>query len=157
MGEARLVAAGQVDLGGVTGDDSTELPTRAARDVAIADLDQDGWLDLIFANYYGPHGTSTGSTIYWGSVDGYSTDDATDLPTVGAYHVVAGDVDQDGWLDLLFTQYTSGTSHETTSFLYYGSVGGFASDHMEELEVDGPWGRPVLAGTWSSNGLGGTP
>jgi len=136
---------------GVTGLDTTPLPTRAARDVAIADLDQDGWLDLTFANYNGPDGVSTTSSIYWGSEDGFSEVGVTELPTVGAYRVLAGDVDLDGWLDLLFTQYTSGTSHETQSYLYYGSVGGFSVEHRESLWVDGPWGPPVLVGAWSSD------
>jgi hypothetical protein len=131
---------------GVTGAQSTPLPTRAARDVAIADLDRDGWLDVVFANYYGPHGTSTDSTVYWGSVDGFSTSDVSELPTVGATRVMVGDVDQDGWPDLFFGQYTSGTSFEVPSYLYYGSAGGFSVEHRESLHVDGPWGPAILVG-----------
>jgi hypothetical protein len=141
--------------GGVTGAESTALPTRAARDVAIADLDGDGWLDLVFANYFGPHGTSTASTVYWGSVDGYGTEDVSELPTVGATRVMVGDVDQDGWLDLLFGQYTSGTSFEVPSYLYYGSAGGFSEKHRESLLVDGPWGEAVLVGGLAVDASGG--
>ncbi len=131
---------------GVTGKESTALPTRAARDVAVADLDQDGWLDIVFANYYGPHGMSTTSSIYWGSKGGFSEVGVTELETVGVYRVTVGDVDGNGWLDLLFTQYTTGLSYETYSYLYYGSVGGFSIEDREALAVDGPWGHGVIVG-----------
>ncbi len=140
---------------GVTGAEATALPTGAAKDVAIADLDQDGWLDVIFANYYGLHGTSTESTVYWGSVDGFSSVGSTGLPTVGAQHVVARDMDQDGWLDLLFTQYTSGASYVIPSYLYYGSPGGFTAEHREDLLVDGPWGRALVLGAPAPDLRGG--
>jgi hypothetical protein len=138
---------------GLSADSATALPTSGARAVAIADLDLDGWLDLVFANYLGLDGLSTDSTAYWGSVDGFSVEDSTGLPTVGATRVLAGDVDQDGWPDLLFTQYTDGASFQHTSRLYYGSEGGFSDTHRDELEVAGPWGPAVLVGA----GAGGAP
>jgi hypothetical protein len=131
---------------GLSADNATALPTSAAKAVAIADLDGDGWLDLVFANYYGLAGTSTDSTIYYGSSSGFSTDDSTGLPTVGATRVTVGDVDLDGWPDLLFTQYTTGVSFQHSSYLYYGSEGGFADTHRDELDVAGPWGPAVMVG-----------
>ena len=140
---------------GVTGLESTPLPTAGAKDIAIADLDDDGWLDLVFANYFGESGTSTDSTIYWGSSEGFAPEGSTPLPTVGAQHVLARDVDQDGWIDLLFTQYSSGTSFEIPSYLYYGSPGGFDVKHREDLLVSGPWGRAVLVGAATPDSSGG--
>ena len=131
---------------GLSADDATALPTSAAKAVAIADLDGDGWLDLVFANSYGLAGTSTDSTIYWGSDTGFSASDSTGLPTVGATRVTAGDVDLDGWPDLLFTQYTTDVSFQHSSYLYYGSKGGFADTHRDDLAVSGPWGPAVMVG-----------
>jgi len=131
---------------GLSADEHTPLPTEGAMAVEIADLDGDGWLDLVFANYYGLTGLSTESTIYWGSETGYSEQAASSLPTVGAVHVLAADVDLDGWPDLVFNCYTDGMSLEIPSLIYYGSKGGFSEEHRDELVVGGAWGPAVLVG-----------
>jgi hypothetical protein len=122
------------------------LPTAGARDVAVADLDGDGWLDLTFASYYGEAAYDTESPIYWGAATGFSTDAVTTLPTTGAFRVRAGDVDHDGWKDLVFASYYSGSSYSSESSVYYGSPGGFSTEHREALPVVGAWAWPLLVG-----------
>ena len=65
--------------------------------VAINDLDNDGWLDLVFANLAGD------SAIFWNR--GGLHFDKEPLPSTNsarAANIV--DVDGDGWLDIVFTQ-----------------------------------------------------
>ena len=62
-----------------------ELPATAASETAIADLDGDGYLDVVFASHYAPsEGEPEVSQIYWGDESGISVDNRTDLPTVHA-------------------------------------------------------------------------
>ena len=65
--------------------------------VAINDLDNDGWLDLVFANLAGD------SAIFWNR--GRLLFEKESLPSMNparAANIV--DVDGDGWLDIVFTQ-----------------------------------------------------
>ena len=76
---------------------TTQLPTRFARDVAIADLNRDRAPDLVFAvqDYKGDPG---GVLVYWGSESGYSADASLWLEGLGSVAVVAADLNEDGWL-----------------------------------------------------------
>jgi hypothetical protein len=124
----------------------TALYTEGTRDVEIADLDLDGWLDLVFPTYYGASGYTAESFIYWGSADGYSDDDLSTLPSTGVFRAAAGDVDHDGWPDLVFNSYYSGSAYETEAVVYYGSEGGFDVSHSAALPVVGAYGDPLLIG-----------
>ncbi len=132
--------------GGLSAEHSTALPTNGTRDVEIADLDGDGWLDLAFASYYGETGRSTDSLVYWGSATGFSEEARSALPTDGAFRVRAGDVDHDGWQDLVFGSYYGVEGYSTEAAIYYGSPGGFSEEHRELLPVVGAWTWPLLVG-----------
>ena len=76
--------------------------------VAINDLDQDGWLDIVFANLNGP------ATIFWNRGDlAFEKEILPDLNT-RAVNIV--DVTGDGRLDIVFT-------HITSSLTYWENVG----------------------------------
>jgi len=75
----------------------TELPVSNSEAVATADLDNDGYLDLVFASEDGT------SYIYWGSSAGYSISNVTliYLGTDTGHNWVVADLNEDGYLDLL--------------------------------------------------------
>src|SRR5579872_6463912 len=66
----------------------------------VIDVDKDGFPDLVVVN--GENGVTSelNSYVYWGGPKGL-TGERTDLPTVGAYDVVAMDINHDGRLDLI--------------------------------------------------------
>src|SRR5262249_48329695 len=72
------------------------LPTRRASRCAIADLDNDGRPDLVFANEHDGRSHATQSVVYWNRKTGFSATDRTELPTLGALDVGASDLDGDG-------------------------------------------------------------
>lgn len=113
---------------GFSNADSTPLPMWAANDVAIADLDGDGWRDLAFANERRqqigmPTTFLVDSTIWWGGPSGFSGTDTLLLPTPGASQVRASDLDLDGHLDLVFASYFD-TDSTTETSVYWGAPGG---------------------------------
>jgi hypothetical protein len=115
-----------VYLGGPAGfsaDRRIGLATVCAHDTAAADLNGDGYLDLIFANGRYPHIERAGpSFVYWGSASGFSSAEMSELPTVEALDVNVADLDGDGWLDVVFGNRDSTTPTPPDSYIYWGSA-----------------------------------
>jgi hypothetical protein len=126
--------------GSVTGPDSTNydaLYTYGARHVGAGDLDGDGYTDLVFPSYYSGSSYSSYNSIYWGNSGGYSAADRDYLASYGAWDVVIEDYDLDGWDDLFFTQYYSGSTYSYSSYLYGGSAAGYSSSDLTGLATTG--------------------
>lgn len=122
---------------------SLELPTTGAMGAAIADLDQDGFFEVVIAQ-----ATTDGrnrhldSLVFRGTADGPSPDDPLGLPTIGAADVQAVDVDQDGWLDLVFSdRYAGGdvteAAYTNPSRIYWNGPDGFDPSAVTELTTVG--------------------
>jgi hypothetical protein len=90
----------------------------------LADLDKDGWLDLILHRY-----ASGSAGIFWGSASGYSQSNLTPLPVNGGEHnIEVADFNRDKWLDILFVRGGTGTSR-----VYWGSATGFNAGNYASL------------------------
>jgi hypothetical protein len=109
---------------GPTFRETTALPTFAAIDASVADLDEDGALDLVFVNrrtFLSKTGTST---IYWGDPAnrrGYGAS-RKNLPTPQSHGVSIGDLDRDGDLDIVFAASLPSDTLAAYSFIYWGPV-----------------------------------
>lgn len=75
------------------------LPTEGCTDVVAHDLDRDGYPELLFPGLEGAEGLPE-TPVYAGSGKGF-VDDPTWLPATGSLTVAVGDVDGDGWDDLV--------------------------------------------------------
>ncbi|MCP4804932.1 MAG: VCBS repeat-containing protein [Proteobacteria bacterium] len=129
--------------GGYSDADRAELPTLSCRGVAIADLDQDGLDDVIFANSNSNSNSSyqVDSVIYWNSADGFDAADSTGLPTMWSYDVAVGDFNGDGWDDLGFSSgvasdYSDGIYSEEPTLVYWNHNGTFDTEDVAELDGD---------------------
>ncbi len=101
----------------------TELPTLGAHANAIADLNNDGYLDIVFANRhsgtYGNADRNVNSYIYWGD-QSHTYSSRTELETHGAIGVSIADLDNDNCLDIVFSNYFDNVNHEINSYIYWG-------------------------------------
>jgi hypothetical protein len=110
-----------------------ELPTGGGCSCyVIADLNQDGYPDLIFDK-------GAGLRIFHGGADGPVPDRYTDLPKLGGecgMHVYVADFNRDGYLDILLAVMTSDSKPETlavSSMIYYGSSEGFSEERYQVI------------------------
>jgi FG-GAP-like repeat len=112
---------------------ATELPTPVTGTPAAADLNRDGWIDLVF-----PNGKNTdGARLYWGGPDGYHEDRSELLCFERGYKCEVVDLNADGWLDLLFVIRAKGKAKDTYSLVYLGSAQGFSEKRRLELPTRG--------------------
>ena len=117
-----------------------ELPGVYSSAIAVADLNADGYIEIVLANMYRLHAKPdppTGnhvktyrvnSCIYWGDAAGYSTERRTELPTVGARSVATGDLNSDGKPDIVFP-----ASTEDVSVIYWNGPEGFSPRRQSQV------------------------
>ncbi len=98
------------------------------------DLDCDGWADILFVNQ-----SQADSYIFWGSDTGYSDSDRSEVSTTSnSYSASIGDLDGDGYLDILFSEYCPGNQCGYSTPVWYGGAGGtFTADVANALPTLG--------------------
>ena len=112
----------------------TELPTNGAWGNAVADLNLDGYLDVLFGN--NSSGGKANSYIYWGSTAGYSSSSRLDLSVPNPTSGTVADLDADGRPDIVF-------STNVNSYIYWGSAKGFSATARTMLTTHDSQGNTV--------------
>jgi hypothetical protein len=121
-----------------------QLPTKGARAVAAGDIDDDGNVDLVFANSFSGGFAEIDSYIYWGQASGGFGVDPTALPTLGAEDVALADLDGDGDLDLAFANGQNNNQNGSVdSYIYLNQDGSFGTSPDARLPTKGASGVAV--------------
>lgn len=126
---------------------STRLNTNGVGAPSIADLDGNGWLDLIFPGSQDletqdPH---TKSLIYWGSKDGWDDAHRTELEAFHAAEIIVADLNRDGHLDLVSSNYKGRDTRTLPIFIFWGNAEHqYSNDHRTELPAESSCGIQVL-------------
>ena len=123
-----------------------ELPTAGPYDMAVADFDKDGFLDVFMNSYKGNDTRNKPSYLYYGSSDGLLKRPRAEIPTLASSGAEAADFDGDGWVDLYcanhrkdgFTDKPGPHRHQTDSMIYWGGEGGFSPECRMLIPSYGP-------------------
>lgn len=118
-----------------------EIPCRAASDsikINLADLNQDGWLDMIVGMIGARLRLKDTFRIYWGSPKGYDPENIQELlGNYSARFTGIADYNKDGNLDLLVTAYSTPTSRVPPAQLFWGNG--------KTLDLEHPLNFPAYA------------
>jgi hypothetical protein len=134
-----------VYLGGPDGfsaDARWDVPTIGAMGVDAGDIDGDGYIDLAFASVQDGVDRVIDSRVYYGDGAGFSMDRATALPTIGCADPTVADVDQDGWLDVVYSNRFRGgdpnaENYSNDSYVYWGGAAGLDPSNRLALPTVG--------------------
>jgi hypothetical protein len=114
-----------------------------------ADLDGDGWLDLIFGNQMESESQFSSILIYWGEAEAFSLRRHARLPTWGGYGICVADYNRDGCLDIAVPSY-KGFAPAPPSRACSGSPRGFGDTNYTALQTDS--GAKCMAADFNRDG-----
>ena len=122
---------------------------RGTTGMIFDDINLDGHLDLVLANYWYDD-ASTDSEVLWGDGTGsWSRTGATGVTTPMAYKVSTGDLNGDGWPDIVFA--ADGSNGEKSKAFFNKGSGDF--NQFSDHEFNMPDARNVDIGDVNGDGL----
>lgn len=138
---------------GFSADRCQKLNAPGAINCTVADLNKNGYPDLIMSHHYISSKTAYYEaylSIYWGGPDGYSDQRKTMLPTHCANAVTAGDFNGNGWLDLYATCYNNGRTRDLLSYVFVNDHGHF--NYRNSYPLFNHSGSGCIAGDFNGDG-----
>ncbi|MFQ6101258.1 MAG: FG-GAP repeat domain-containing protein [Anaerolineae bacterium] len=133
---------------GFTETNRLELPTVGSYGNSVADLNGDGYPEIVFSNHYNGITYALNSYIYWNNAGTFTIANRSELPTTGATGNCVGDLDLDGYLDIVFSSRRSGDDHNVPSYIYWGSSSvEYTTTNRTTLNTHGALGCSIAGGT----------
>jgi len=120
---------------GFSAERSRRLKGRDAVDAVCCDLSDSGYPDIVTANCSeNAVKLDPGSFLFPGGAEGYAYEPALAFPTTRAHGVCCGDLNRDGYLDLVFVGFNN-----PDLLIFYGGPEGFDLEHPQaiRMEIDG--------------------
>ena len=119
------------------------LPVENPWQLAVQDLNRDGLPDLaVTSSDHGGNGY-TDSLVFWNRNGRLSETDPTPLATVHARGISAGDLDGDGWPELVVSNNHSFNDLNVQSFVFWNREGKFLPAHKSMLDTRSAHGNGI--------------
>ncbi|MBO9607342.1 MAG: VCBS repeat-containing protein [Paenibacillaceae bacterium] len=115
-----------------------ELPTYQANDITIADLNNDGFLDIFVSSYFNGRERDVNSFIYWNDKGRFSVANRQRVFTHSSSGALACDLNEDGYVDLIVTNHRAYGNHRTDSAIWWNGPDGFDEKKRTYLPSLGP-------------------
>ena len=112
----------------------------AADSFAVADFNNDGWLDLFVGSYHGGKDRDINSFLYWNREGKFRELDRDLLYTHSASGCMAADFNEDGYVDLAVANHKVDGDHHGWSAVWWNGPKGFNSERCTKLPTNGPHG-----------------
>jgi hypothetical protein len=140
------------------------FPTVGAHDVALEDINSDGYLDVVFAQQRNGMDFTINSTLFWGKAVGWNSTPDVAFQTSGASDVEVVDIDGDSHLDLVFACYMNDTSADVDSLVFLQESTGFCGTvpsyrlptkgavAVAAGDLDGDWSMDLVFANYFSEG-----
>ena len=136
-------------------EDSVKIPMihngkiyKESRYLGLADLNNNGWLDLIVSII-----TEDESFVLWGGPDGFSFDNKQVFKVRHACISKVADLNGNGYPDLIFGGHTPSTSgpHDAFVYIYWGSADGYSENRRSLLPSNAV--NSMAVADFNNNGL----
>lgn len=111
---------------------------------AVADFNNDGFLDLFVSNYHSGKERDINSIIYWNREGRFSELDRKLLFGHSASGCIAADFNEDGYIDLAVANHKVDGDHHGYSTVWWNSEKGFSSERCSNLPTEGPHGMTMI-------------
>jgi hypothetical protein len=119
-------------------------PTVSGGNIELADLNLDGFAELVHSGWRSGH-----ATIYWGTMVGPDPNDTTVLAYGGQCEdVCVYDLDKDGYLDIIL-----GSSNGTL-YIFWGTRTGYSSGNRTDVAIGYSIGHNTEIGDFDQDGWG---
>ena len=116
------------------------LRADAGDSFAIADFNNDGWLDIFVGSYHGGKDRDVNSFLYWNRQGSFSELDRELLYTHSASGCLAADFNEDGYIDLAVANHKVDGDHSGYSTVWWNGKDGFDPKKQTNLPTFGPHG-----------------
>lgn len=123
---------------GYSGYNCCVLPSYQSNCITIADLNNDGWLDIFASSYFNKRERDINSFIYWNDHGNFSLTNRKRLFTHSSSAAWACDFNEDGYTDLCITNHRAYGSHRTDSAIWWNGPKGFTEENRTWLPTIGP-------------------
>ena len=120
------------------------LKADAATSVAVADFNNDGWLDVFVGNYHNGKERDINSILYWNRNGKFRELDRDLLYCHSSSGCMAADFNEDGYVDLAVANHKVDGDHHGYSTIWWNGEKGFNSERVTNLPTEGPHGMTAI-------------
>lgn len=122
----------------------TMLRADAATSIAVADFNNDGFLDVFVGNYHNGKERDINSILYWNRNGRFKELDRDLLYCHSASGCLAADFNNDGYIDLAVANHKVDGDHHGYSTIWWNGEKGFNSERVTNLPSEGPHGMTAI-------------